>query len=81
MAIELEHGARVPLTTHLLVGFSAMRLLFGVSLLIVSHILAVAILITLTVATGITTGATSGGAQVGDSIENHAEHLGAGAVH
>ena len=44
-------------------------------------ILAVAILVTLTVATGIATGATSRSAQIGDAIENHAEDLGAGAVH
>ena len=81
MAIELEHGARVLLNVEPLVGFSAMRLLFGVSFLIVSHILAVAILITLTVATGIAAGATSRGAQVGDAIENHPEYLSAGAVH
>jgi hypothetical protein len=56
MAIELEHGARVLLNVEPLVGFSAMRLLFGVSFLIVSYILAIAILITLTVA-------TSGGAK------------------
>ena len=81
MAIELEHGARVLLNAQPLVGFSAMRLLFGVSFLIVSHILAVAILITLTVATGIAAGATSRSAQVVDTIEYHAEDLGAGAVH
>ena len=68
------------LTFQPLVGYNSMRLLFGVSFLIVSYILTITILITLAVATSIAS-RTSGGAQVGDTIENHAEDLGAGAVH
>lgn len=54
---------------------------FGIVVCVALGTLTVAILITLTIATGVTAGSTSYGAQVGDTIENHAEDLGAGEIH
>ena len=55
--------------------------ILSVGLVIVTLLLTITILITIAVAADIAAGATSRGTQIGDAIENHAEHLGAGAVH
>ena len=51
-----------------------------VGLVVVSLLLAIAVLIALAVA-GSVAAVAGGGAQVGHAIEDHAEHLGARAVH
>ena len=73
------------LTAKSLTGASAMRPVKGASRLRIAlrvslRPLTIAVLIALAIAASIAP-RTSCSAQVGDAIENHAEHLGSGAVH